>query len=253
MPRIPAQPRRRSWRRPRAARSGQRRRRPFVKICGITDAEGVLAAIAVRPRCDRPEPGAGDAASSSASTKPPRWRESCVRRRRADCPRSLPSPPSRRASGTEMVAAIDPDAIQFSGREPVAPRRAPPVAGLEGPPRPGRGSGSSRCRRGSCHRGRACLRLPRAPRGSWSTRPAGRTQAVLADPPRPSWRLFARDPPVLSAGLRPGNVAAALREIPAVGVDVASGVERASRPPGAAAQGRVQGRAVREAGPRGPR
>ena len=166
-------------------------RRPFVKICGVTDARGRAGGRPRGGRCDRAQPGSGHA---------PRARGRGGRRAGPGHPGrgadggagrgSWPSSPTRRPSSSQaLTAAIDPDAIQFSGREPVAAVGGCPARGMEGHPPAGRGARpASRQAVGDGGRGRAGRSWPRAPAGSWSTRPAGRTPVAPASvPPRRSW------------------------------------------------------------------
>ncbi len=201
-------------------------RRPFVKICGVTDAAGVQAAIragadaiglnivAGTPRALSVAEGAELAAVARAAAPSDRARPRIVLVTADASPDLL----------AEAVAAVDPDAIQFSGSEApdrvlAAPRPAwrtlHVAAGADGGERSADIVGSAR----------ALL--------------AGGVERVLIDTaggPHPGGTgiradtgiaaAVAREVPVtLAGGLHAANVADALRAIPAVGVDVSSGVE----------------------------
>ena len=208
-------------------------RRPFVKICGVTDAQGALAAVRA----------GADAIGLNVVPGTPRALEideaaGLARVIRDAAPLAAPSrivavvaDPSAHHLAA-VTEAIDPDAIQFSGHEPVAAiaggtRQAWKTIHLpaEAPDRPAEAFGEG------IEAGRAFLAAG-----------ASRILVDTAGGPHPGGTgiraastvvaAVAREiPVVLAGGLNAANVAAALREIPAVGVDVASGVE-ATRDPG---------------------
>ncbi len=202
-------------------------RRPFVKLCGITDAHGVLSAV--RAGADAVGlnlvPGTPRALTLPEAAELARWIRTAA-------------PPATRprivaitvdAGPTELaaiVAALDPDAVQLNGAEPVSRVAAVgrdvwkvlhlPAAA---PADPERVVGDV------VSRGRAFL-------------DAGATRILLdtAGGPHPGGTgtraaeglaaMVARELPVtLAGGLDPANVAGALQAIAASGVDVASGVE----------------------------
>ena len=208
-------------------------RRPFVKICGVADAAGALAAV--RAGADaiglNLVPGTPRALSiDEAATLAAVVRAAAPT---GATPRivAVVAGPSAEVRSA-IVAAIDPDAIQFSGREAVADvvsagREAWKVIHLpsEAPERPAAAVG------GAIEAARAFLA-------------AGATRILVdtAGGPHPGGTGVRADstvvaavareiPVVLAGGLSAANVAAALRETPVVGVDVASGVE-APRDPG---------------------
>ncbi len=209
-------------------------RRPSVKICGITDAEGVLAAIRAgadaiglnlvpgTPReLDLAEAAALAALARSAAAPSDRPLIVAI---------TADAPPDHIA---RIVAELDPDVVQLSGTEPVErlraiPRRAWKVLHVP-PAEPGDVTAAaadvvSRARAYlDAGAERIFLDSAGGPHpGGTGTRAAERLAAAVA-----------REVPVtLAGGLGPANVAGALRTIPAVGVDVASGVER-PREPGA--------------------
>ena len=203
-------------------------RRPFVKICGITDEAGALAAVRAgadavglnvvpgTPRCLEIAEAVALAAAIRAAT-PPSRRPAIVL-----VTADLPS-----QDLTELVDAVDPDAIQVNGREPVsivaaAPRpvwRAIHVAA----------SDDSRTDHSAAARDWLDAGAQRVLVDTAGGAHPGGT-GVRAD--ATTTAAIAREVPVtLAGGLTPANVAEALRDIPAVGVDVASGVE-APREPG---------------------
>ncbi len=214
-------------------------RRPFVKICGVTDADGALAAVragvdAIRlnfvagtPRALGLDEAAELARLIRSAAGPGRPQIIAVT---ADAGADLMA---------AIEAAIDPDVIQLSGSEAVqdvarARRRTWKVlhlpGGARGPGRddvaPGDPGDDSASVGAVVTRGHAYL--------------AGGVERLLLDTaggPHPGGTgrrvakriaaAVARELPVLLAGgLDPGNVGDAVRATPLVGVDVASGVER---------------------------
>jgi tryptophan synthase beta chain len=216
-------------------------RLPLVKICGVTDSEGALAALRAgadavglnlvpgTPRCLSLSEAATLAAlirSSSPAGKRPR-----IVAVLAD------ADPARVA---EAVAAVNPDAIQLSGHEPAASIAAlaalRPVWKVLHLPAAGEGVGDA-----------AGVASSPADAGSVAAKAieAGRaylaagTERLLLDVaggpfPGGTGRLVARDvaaavarelPVILAGGLDASNVAQAVLDVSAIGVDVASGVE----------------------------
>ena len=193
----------------------------LAKVCGITDAEGVLAAVR----------SGADAIGLNLVPGTPRALELGEAVALARVARSLSTTAPRivaitadagRGRIAEIVAAIDPDAVQFSGDESVeevvaagrpvwkalrvAARRDTPAAIVE--------------------RARAYLDagaeriLLDAAGGPHPGGTGTRVDTTLA-------AAVAREVPVvLAGGLDPANVAGALRAVPAIGVDSASGTER---------------------------
>ncbi len=207
-------------------------RAPWIKICGITDAAGIEAAVAAgadavglnlvegTPRCL----AADEAVHLAARAR---------RLRGADGrPSVVGVVGDVGASGAASLAArIGLDAIQWSGRDglPNAGPGLPSIAVLRSPTdasRPGPVGGDEGVAAGLVSAGTELLARP------------GIVRLVLdaADPvalggtgsrARESVAsAVAREIPiVLAGGLTAANVAGALRTIPAIGVDVASGVE----------------------------
>ena len=223
-------------------------RRPFVKICGVTDADGALAAIRagadaiglnVVPGTPRAL-GLDEAATLAAlirSAAPSSARPLIVAVTADAAPDLLAG----------VMSAVDPDVIQLSGSESIKTaqqigRRAWKVLHLPAadPADPADQITLAAVATASAElvsRGRAYL--------------AGGVDRLLLDTaggPHPGGtglraaeRLaaaVARElPVVLAGGLNPANVAGAVRAVPLTGVDVASGVERprdASAKPGQA-------------------
>ncbi|HEY8800817.1 MAG TPA: tryptophan synthase subunit beta, partial [Candidatus Limnocylindrales bacterium] len=193
---------------------------PFVKICGVTDAEGILAAVRA----------GADAIGLNLVPGTPRALDLAEAVALARVARSLATSPVRIVAvtadaGRERIAAIvtelDPDAVQFSGDE-----TADDLAAAGRP-----AWKALRLRAGDdpaqvVERARAFLAAG-AERifldAAGGPHPGGTGTRV--DPALAA--AVAREVPVvLAGGLAPANVADALRAIPAIGVDTASGVER---------------------------
>ncbi len=196
-------------------------RLPHVKICGITDEAGVLAAVRAgadaiglnfapgTPRELTLEEGAALAALARAAA-PAGARPEIVLV-------TANLPPDRLAA---VVAAIDPDAVQLNGDEPPAD-----VA------RTGRPTWKAL----RVAAGQPASQVVAAARAFLD---AGATRILLdaAGGPHPGGTgmrvdvalaaAVAREVPItLAGGLDPANVAGAVLAIPATGVDVASGTE----------------------------
>jgi tryptophan synthase beta chain len=204
---------------------------PFVKICGVTDADGVLAAI--RAGADaiglNLVPGTPRAVSLDEAIE--------LRRvARALAPASgTPQIVAITADAgddriREIVAALDPDAVQLSGSE-----RPASIAAVGRPawkvihlpsdePADVAAAAAPIVALGREYLAAGAARLfldtggGRHPGGT-GTRAAPSLAAAVAR----------EIPIVLAGGLNPATVGEAIRSTPAIGVDVASGVER---PPG---------------------
>ena len=197
-------------------------RAPFVKICGITDEAGILAAVRAgadaiglnfapgTPRELSIEEGTALArlARSSAAAGSPAPRIVLVT---AD-----PPPDVLRAA----VVAVDPDAVQLSGDEPasaVAQAGRPVWKALKVRPDddPDTIVASARA---WLEAGAERILLDTAG-GQYPGGTGVRVESGVA-------AAVAREVPVtLAGGLHPGNVGDALLAIPATGVDVASGTD----------------------------
>jgi tryptophan synthase beta chain len=207
-------------------------RRPIVKICGVTDAAGALAAV--RAGADAVGlnlvPGTPRALALDEAADLARLvRDATPAEARPTIVAILADPsPAHLAA---VVAAVDPDAIQWSGAEPVAtvaasPRPAWPVVHVPADGQDGAGaSGGPALERARMLLAAGAERVvldaaSAVARGGTGRRVATGTAAAVA-----------RELPlVLAGGLGPATVAGALRDVPAVGVDVASGVERPRAP-----------------------
>ncbi len=201
---------------------------PFVKICGITDADGILAAIRA----------GADAIGLNLVPGTPRALalDEAIELRRVA--RALAP-----ASGTpqivaitadageerirEIVAALDPDAVQLSGNEQPASvaavgRAAWKVIHLPSEePTDVAAAAAAIVSLGREYLAAGAVRLlldtgggPHP--GGTGTRAAPSLAAAVAR----------EIPVVLAGGLNPATVGEAIRATPAIGVDVASGVER---------------------------
>ncbi|MEZ0239276.1 MAG: tryptophan synthase subunit beta, partial [Chloroflexota bacterium] len=197
-------------------------RRPFVKVCGITDEAGALAAVRA----------GADAIGLNVVAGTPRALSVDEAATLADVVRSAAPPGERPAialvtadlAPAELdayVAAVDPDAVQCNGHE--APERLAeiprPVWRAIHVPAVDDGSADHvATARAALDAGVTRLFLDTAggphPGGTGQRADAGVAGSIAREVPT-----------TLAGGLHAGNVAAALRDIPAVGVDVASGVE----------------------------
>jgi tryptophan synthase beta chain len=207
---------------------GATARAPLVKICGVVDAAGVQAALAA---------GADSIGLNFVAGTP---REislaegaDLARRARAAAPTGrVPLVVAITVNADEgllasIVRDVDPDAIQYAGGEPqeqvaASPRPAWVVVHL--PTDAGGGAAGLVAKivadgRGYLAAGAARLLLDTAggkhPGGTGVRSDTGVAAAVARE-----------IPVVLAGGLNPASVGAALLRVPAIGVDVASGVER---------------------------
>ena len=199
-------------------------RRPFVKICGITEREGALAAVragadAVGLNLVAGTPRALSVAEAVALASVVRDAAPTGARPRI----VLITANATRQELADWTAAIDPDAIQANGPDPVATAA---VAGrpvwkpLHVPATADRHETDSQLSRARELLDGGVDRLLLDTAGG--PHPGGTGERADADVAA----AIAREVPMtLAGGLSPANVAAALRDIPAVGVDVASGVE----------------------------
>ncbi len=203
-------------------------RLPGVKICGVTDAKGVLAAVRAgadaiginfapgTPRCLTLEQGANLArlarqAASSAARSP----------RIVVVTADLPADELAR-----VIAAVDPDEVQLSGDEPPAA-----IAAINRPVWKALRVGMDAVADEVIGRARSYLEAGAAGillDAAGGPHPGGtgiRVNTALA-------AAIAREVPiVLAGGLTAASVGEAVLAVPCIGVDVASGVE-APRTPG---------------------
>jgi tryptophan synthase beta subunit len=199
-----------------------RARMAFVKICGVTDAAGAMAAVRA----------GADAIGLNVVAGTPRALELDEAAELASSVRAVAEPghaprivliTADASDGllNAAVAAVDPDAIQFSGEEPEprvidATRPAWKVLHVsrDADPADDHVPTARRLMHGGVERILVDTAGGQHPGGT-GTRAHPATVAAIA-----------RDVPItLAGGLSAANVAEALRSIPAVGVDVASGVE----------------------------
>jgi tryptophan synthase beta subunit len=195
-------------------------RLPEVKICGIVDEDGVLAAT---------KAGA-TAIGLNVVAGTPRALGHARAATLAVYARSLPNPPrivlvTADMDGAKLrvaVAAVDPDVVQLSGNESISL-----LAAVDRPTWK-----TIRATDDAADQARAWI--------------AAGCERILLDAAHPTMlggsgkaadravaAAVAREVPViLAGGLKPSNVAEAVRAVPAVAVDVASGVEiAATKPP----------------------
>ncbi len=198
-----------------------RARRPYVKICGVTDADGALAAV----RAGADAIGLNIVAGTPRALSVAEAAELAAVIRsagRAGAPRIvLITADADAALIAEAVTRVDPDAIQCSGNEPLdivaaLPRPAWKVVHVP-PDSAGTSDHVARLRAFLDARvERVMVDTAGGPHpGGTGVRAHGGTVAAIA-----------RELPItLAGGLSAENVGQVLRETPAVGVDVASGVE----------------------------
>jgi tryptophan synthase beta subunit len=193
----------------------------LVKVCGITDAEGILAAVRA----------GADAIGLNLVPGTPRALSLEEAVALARVARSLATRPPRivavtadagREAVARIVAALDPDAVQFSGDESpddIAAAGRPVLQVLKvAADRDAAPDVVARARAAyAAGAGQVFIDAAGGPHpGGTGTRIATELAAAVA-----------REVPiVLAGGLSPANVAGALREVPAVAVDSASGTER---------------------------
>jgi tryptophan synthase beta chain len=207
-------------------------RRPLVKICGVTDVEGTLAAV----RSGADAIGLNFVQGSSRRLSLEEGAVLARLVRESARPGSMPlvvavvaDMPA--ADLDAMIAAVAPDSVQLCGSEPASAISAMvrpawkvlhlPAAGAAA----GSATGAAEVAARTIARGREYLA-------------AGAARLLLdtAGGPLPggTGKQVARDiaaavareiPVILAGGLDVSNVAGALLAVPAVGVDVASGVE----------------------------
>ncbi len=215
-------------------------RRPFVKICAVTDADGIRAAVR----------SGADAIGLNLVPGTPRELGLAEAASLAELLRDIAPPAARPAVVAitvdrsiddlrEIGAALQADAIQLNGSEPpdlvarldrpawkVLHLPAEGVDGSTGDPVAVAAGVETVIAQARTHLAAGASRLLLDAAGG--PHPGGtgmRASVALA-------AAVAREVPViLAGGLDPSSVAGALRDIPAVGVDVASGTE-APRVPG---------------------
>ena len=213
-------------------------RSPLVKICGITDAAGALAAVAAGADAVGLNlvPGTPRALEIAEAAALARLVRSATRDGAA--PRIVAVTADARDQLIDEIArVIDPDAIQCSGGETVEhvarlPRPAwkvlhlPPECAEDAEGMVAEAVGATIARaRDYLAAGAERIMLDTA--GGPHPGGTGRRAAVEL-----AAEIARAVPVVLAGGLHPGNVADAVRSIPAVGVDVASGTEQPTGPGG---------------------
>jgi tryptophan synthase beta chain len=209
-------------------------RQPIVKICGVTDQDGMLAAL--RSGADaiglNLVPGTPRALTLAEAT----WlatlaRQAAPARKRPQIVAVFADAPA--ADVDAAIAAFSPDAVQFSGHEPVSA-----IAGVARPVwkvlhlPPAEAAGMALQPDSEARLAEEAIGAGKSYLGSGTARlildtaggpfPGGTGRQVA----RRIAAAVAREIPViLAGGLDAGNVAGAVLEVPAIGVDVASGVE----------------------------
>ena len=202
--------------------------RPFVKICGVTDADGILAAV--RAGADaiglNLVPGTPRELALDEAVELRRVVRALAPGGRAPLVVAITADAGEERIA-EIVTALDPDAVQLSGDEPpelIARIGRPAWKALHLPAEDPDDVAAAAARvveLGREHLAAGATRLLLDTAGG--PHPGG--TGTRAAPPLVA--AVARELPVtLAGGLSPASVAAAAREAPVVGVDVASGVER---------------------------
>jgi tryptophan synthase beta chain len=194
-------------------------RMPEVKICGIVDEDGVRAASAAN----------ADFIGLNVVAGTPRALDTQRAAALAAFARSLPAAPrvvlvTADATDVELatwIAAIEPDVVQLSGHEAVDGTTLPQRTTWKVVRTDGDALADARA-----WHSKGCSRI--VVDASHGGMLGGTGQ--LAD--RTAAAIIASEMPVmLAGGLRPANVVRGVRDVPAVGVDVASGVELADTTP----------------------
>jgi len=202
-------------------------RRPLVKICGVTDVEGVLAAV--RAGADaiglNVVPGTPRCLELNEASELARLVRMAASGRAT--PRVVAITADASAARLDAISrTIDPDAIQFSGSASKAilagsPRPAWRVVHV--PPDDPAMQATAAGVVVNAARAHLAAGVDRIVLDTFDPTVAGGTGRRASVP---TAAAIAREVPViLAGGLTAVNVAEALREIPAVGVDVSSGVE----------------------------
>ena len=223
-------------------------RQPLVKICGITDSEGAYAAI--RAGADAIGLNLVPGTPRALALPEAAWLAALIRE--ASPAEKRPRIVAVFADATvdaveAAIAAIGPDAVQFSGEEPVSAiaRVSRPVwktlhlpasAGPAGASAPADADASTAGVASQPEYSREVTAKATEAGKAYLAAGAERILLDTAGGPFPggTGRQVARQiaaavareiPIVLAGGLDAGNVADALLNVPAVGADVASGVE----------------------------
>ena len=212
-------------------------RAPLIKICGVTDPPGALAAVAAGAEAVGLNlvPGTPRHLSLDEGVALARL----VRRAASATDIVVITADATAEELGAIVAALDPDVVQLSGHEPrdLAGRLSRPVwKALHLPAADPQPAELPRLAAAVVAEARAWLATPPCTRVMLDTAGGPHPGGTGVEVGRVLAAAVAREVPVLLAGgLDPDTVAGALLEVPAVGVDVASGVE-APREPGARAR-----------------